>query len=155
MKKVLLAVLVAAALPLVAAEPAGIVVWRGAELKGYSKTLAPKVNEKKLALENLGSFGNHSALVAHRQADGESELHEGQADIFVVQDGAATVVLGGEIVGGKTTAPGEIRGTSISGGKKYPLVAGDVVHIPARTPHQVLVAAGQQFTYLVFKVDTP
>jgi mannose-6-phosphate isomerase-like protein (cupin superfamily) len=155
MKKALPAVLVAAALPLVAAEPAGIVVWRGADLKGYSQKLAPRVNERKLALENLASFGSYSALVAHRQADGESELHEGQADIFVVQDGAATVVLGGEIVGGRTTAPGEVRGTSISGGQKHALVAGDVVHIPARTPHQVLVAPGQQFTYLVFKVDAP
>ena len=155
MKKPMLAVLVAAALPLVAAEPAGIVVWPGADLKGYAKKLAPKMNEKKLALEQLGSFGNHSALIAHRQADGESELHESQADVFFVQDGAATLVLGGEVVGGKTTAPGEIRGTSISGGQKHALVAGDVVHIPARTPHQLLVAAGQQFTYFVVKIDTP
>lgn len=155
MKKTVLAVIVAAALPLGAAEQTGIAVWSSTELKGYGKTLAPKMNEKKLALEHLGKFGNHSTLIAHRQADGEAELHETQADVFVVQDGAATLVLGGEVVNGKTTAPGEIRGPSIKGGQKHAISPGDIVHIPAKTPHQLLVPAGKQFTYFVIKVDTP
>jgi mannose-6-phosphate isomerase-like protein (cupin superfamily) len=155
MKKTVLAVAMAAALPLVAAEPTGIVVWSGSDLKGYGKKLAPKMNEKKLALEQLGKFGNHSTMIAHREADGEAEWHEVQADIFVVQSGAATLVLGGEVVDGKTTAPGEIRGPSIKNGQRHAIAAGDIVHIPARTPHQLLVPAGTQFTYFVIKVDTP
>jgi mannose-6-phosphate isomerase-like protein (cupin superfamily) len=156
LKKTVLAVLASAALPLLAAaEMPGVVVWSGSELKDYGKKLAPKVNEKKLALDRLAAFGNHSTLVAHREADGESELHESQADFFVVQSGEATLVVGGEVVEGKTTAPGEIRGTSIKGGERKPLAPGDIVHIPAKMPHQVLVAAGKEFTYFVIKVDTP
>src|SRR5687768_17721038 len=44
--------------------------------------------------------------------------HDTQAVIFVVQSGAATLVLGGNVVDGKTTAPGETRAPSIKGGKK-------------------------------------
>jgi mannose-6-phosphate isomerase-like protein (cupin superfamily) len=156
MKKAwLAAVLLTAAAPLQAAEPGVATVWPAAELKAYGKKLSPKMNPKKLALEEFPAFGNHFALVAHREADGESELHEKHADMFVVQTGEATLVTGGEIVGGKTTAPGEIRGTSISGGQKRPIAPGDIVHIPVRTPHQVLVAPGKEFTYFVIKVETP
>ena len=156
MKKAWLALAVlAAAAPLRGAEPSGITVWSAAELKAFGKKLSPKMDPKKLALEQFPTFGNHFALVAHREGDGESELHDKHVDMFVVQTGEATLVTGGEIVGGKTTAPGEVRGASIKDGQKRPLVPGDIVHIPARTPHQVLVAPGKELTYFVIKIDAP
>lgn len=154
MKKTLLAVLASAVLPLLAAEPAGFVVWSGSELKGYAQKLAPKINEQKVASERLATFGNHLAMIAHREGDGEAELHETQADLFVVQGGEATLVVGGEVVDAKATAPGEVRGPSIRGGQLRPLGAGDIVHIPAKVPHQLLLAPGKKFTYFVLKVDT-
>ena len=141
--------------PLMAAEPSGIVVWSRSELKGYGKKLAPKMNEGKVASERLATFPNHFAMVAHREGDGEAELHEKQADLFVVESGEATLVFGGEVVSPKTTAPNEVRGPSIEGGERKALAAGDVVHIPAKIPHQLLVPAGREFTYFVMKVDTP
>jgi mannose-6-phosphate isomerase-like protein (cupin superfamily) len=152
-KKTVMAVALVLAGPVMAADPPGFVLWKGSDLKAYGQKLAPKMNEKKLALETFPAVGNYSALVAHRQADGESELHDRHADVFVVQAGTATLVVGGEIVGGKTTAPGEIRGTSIKGGEKKPLQAGDIAHIPAKTPHQLLVPSGQEFTYFVVKIS--
>jgi mannose-6-phosphate isomerase-like protein (cupin superfamily) len=153
MSRVVAAVLVLAGGLLSAAEPTGTVVWKSAELKDYAKKLAPKMNEGKVATERLATFGNHFAMVAHREGDGEAELHESQADLFVVQSGQATLVVGGEVVSPKTTAPGEVRGPSIKGGQNHALAAGDVVHIPAKVPHQLLVAAGTEFTYFVMKVD--
>jgi mannose-6-phosphate isomerase-like protein (cupin superfamily) len=153
-KSIVLAALVSAGAAM-AAEQAGIVVWPGSDLKGYREKLAPKMNEKKVSLEQLGKFGNHSTLIAHREGDGEAEVHDVQADVFVVQTGNATLVLGGEVVDGKTTAPGEIRAPSIKGGQRYSLAAGDIVHIPAKVPHQLLVAPGKEFTYFVVKIDTP
>ncbi len=153
--KLVPALLVTAAIPLQAAEPTGVVVWSGSELKAYSRKLAPKMNENKVATERLASFGNHLAMIAHREGDGEAELHETQADFFFVQSGAATLVVGGEVEQPRTTAPHEVRGPSIKGGERKPLSAGDVVHIPARVPHQLLVARGSEFTYFVIKVDTP
>jgi quercetin dioxygenase-like cupin family protein len=52
-----------------------------------------------------------------------------------VVEGSATVVTGGAVVDGKTTAPGETRGKSISGGNSNHLVPGDVLVIQAGTPH--------------------
>ena len=155
MKTMVVAVAVLAASPLAAAEPEGFVVWKASELKGYSRKLAPKMNAGKVAAETLASFGSHLAMVAHREGDGEAELHEGQVDVFVVQGGEATLVVGGEVEGGKTTAPGEVRGPSIKGGARQALAVGDIVHIPAKTPHQLLVAPGKEFTYFIIKVDIP
>jgi mannose-6-phosphate isomerase-like protein (cupin superfamily) len=136
-----------------AADPAGVVVWKSAELKGYEQKLAPKIDAHKVATTNLGTFGNHLAMIAHREGTGEAELHERQADFFVVESGEATLVVGGKIVNGRSTGPGEVRGASISGGAKHAIAPGDVVHIPANTPHQLLLDSGKQFTYLTIKVD--
>ena len=46
-----------------------------------------------------------------------------------------------------------MRGASVKGGTRQELKAGDVVHIPAGTPHQMLVAAGNTVTYFVVKVQ--
>ena len=154
-RTIALAVGLVAAVTLGAADPEGFVIWPAAELKNYGKKLAPKMNAGKVASETLSNWGNHLAMIAHREGDGEAELHEKQADVFFVQSGEATLVIGGEVQGGRSTAPGELRGPSIKGGGKRPLAAGDVAHIPARVAHQLLIAPGKHFTYFVIKVDAP
>ena len=144
----------ALSLPLAAAEPAGFAYWSGAELKAYGKKLAPKMSPQKVATEQMGKWGNHSTMMAYRESDGEAEVHEKVADIFIVQAGAAILVVGGKVVGGKSTGPGEIRGKSIQGGVKKKLAPGDVCHIPANTPHQTLLAPGSKLiSYMVVKIE--
>jgi len=82
-----------------------------------------------------------------------AELHEKVTDLFVVQSGEATIVVGGNIIDSRTTAPGEVRGSRIEGGSRHPVAAGDIVHIPANTPHWMLLDSGKQITYFVVKVD--
>jgi quercetin dioxygenase-like cupin family protein len=57
------------------------------------------------------------------------------------------------MVAPKTVKPHEVRGTSIDGGETKQIVPGDIIHIPARVPHQLKIAAGTKLTYLVIKVD--
>jgi len=140
----------AAALP--AGPPAGFGYWKHAQLQGFAKSLGPKMSAQKVASQTLATYGNHSFLIAHREGDGEAELHETQNDVMVVESGAATLVVGGTIAGARSIAPHEIRGTSIRGGERVALAPGDVVHIPIKTPHQMLVASGQQITYFVVKI---
>jgi mannose-6-phosphate isomerase-like protein (cupin superfamily) len=154
MKRLFVFFFAVALLPLWAADPPGFSHWTGKALKEYGKTLASKMNAQKVATENLANYGNHSVMVAYREGSGEAELHENQSDVFIVQSGQAILMVGGTVVGGRTTAPGEIRGASIAGGEKKQLAAGDIVHIPARVPHQVLLEGGGQFTYVVVKVDS-
>ena len=79
-------------------------------------------------------------------------MHETQADVFVAQAGEATLITGGTIVDAKTTQPHEVRGSAITGGTETQIAPGDFVIIPAGTPHQMKIAAGKQFAYLVMKV---
>jgi mannose-6-phosphate isomerase-like protein (cupin superfamily) len=154
MKKMALFVMMMLPVPLMAAPPE-VSVWTAADLKARSGKLAQKLNEQKGAFEQLASFGNHLTMLAHREGDGSAEIHETQVDFFFVQSGTATLVYGGELPGAKTTAPGELRGAAVKGGERRTIGPGDVVHIPARVPHQLLIAAGKEFTYFVIKVDTP
>jgi mannose-6-phosphate isomerase-like protein (cupin superfamily) len=154
MKPLALALLLAGfAMP--AGDPPGFFLWKSAELKGFSKTLAPKMNEKKVATQTVANYGNYSFMVAHREGSGEAEYHATQADIFFVQSGEATLVVGGELVDGKTTAPDEMRAASIQGGTEKKIAAGDVVTIPAKVAHQVKLDAGKAFTYFIVKVTQP
>jgi len=88
----------------------------------------------------------------HRTGPGEVEVHARETDIFYVTDGEATLVIGGTVVGGKTTGPGQIRGKDIQGGQTQRLKKGDVVTIPAGTPHWFKALATPSISYLTVKV---
>lgn len=143
----------ALALPLMSAEPAGYRYWSAQHLLDSEKTLARKMSSLKVASERAGTFGNHYALILHREGSGQAELHQRQADIMVIQSGAATLVVGGTMVKPHPTTAGEIRGPSIEGGTRQKISAGDIIHIPAKTPHQLLLDPGQQLNYFTMKVN--
>jgi len=105
------------------------------------------------ASETLEKYPHHYTMLAFRQKSGGGELHQNFADMFVILDGHATVVTGGSVVEQKTVSPGEIRGKSVEGGTRQEVKAGDLVHIPAGTPHQTVVADGETVTYFVVKVE--
>ncbi len=134
--------------------PEGFEHWTSATLGEAEKTLSAKAatDPHRVALQQLATFNNEYFLLSNRQGDGSVEWHEMEADVFVVQSGTATLVVGGTQVGGETTAPHEKRGGTIEGGVRQKLSAGDIVRIPARAPHQLLVQTGQEFAYLVIKV---
>jgi mannose-6-phosphate isomerase-like protein (cupin superfamily) len=136
-----------------AADPAGFHLWTSADLKGVEKKLTGKVDAQKISGESLASAGNHTFSMSHREGPGIAELHVKVNDIFVVQSGEATLVVGGTIPDSKTTAPGEVRGPNVKDGASHKLKPGDIVHIPANTPHQLLIEPGKQFTYFVVKVN--
>jgi mannose-6-phosphate isomerase-like protein (cupin superfamily) len=142
------------AAPLTAEDPPGFTHWPSAALKSFEKKLAAKVGATKTAGETLARYDNHQVVVVHREASGESEVHQSLVDVFVVQSGEGTLVVGGKVVGGKSTAPGEIRGTAIEGGANRRLAPGDIAHIPANTPHQVLLEPGRQITYVIVKINS-
>ena len=153
--RVVCLIVAGAALSVSAADPPGVKGWTASELKDFEKTLAAKMSAQKVASQSLGSFEGHNMLVAHREGNGQGEVHERQADVFIVQTGEAVVRVGGELVDAKQVRPNELLGSAVKGGVEKKVRPGDVLHIPAKTPHQMLVQSGQQVTYLVVKVDVP
>jgi len=94
---------------------------------------------------------NYMVHASHREGPGMAEVHELDADIIYVLDGSATFVTGGTVEGGKTTAPSEIRGSSITGGVTRRISKGDVLIVPAGTPHWFKDITGP-LNYYVVKV---
>jgi mannose-6-phosphate isomerase-like protein (cupin superfamily) len=74
-------------------------------------------------------------VLAQRRGSGEVEVHERTNHVFIIVEGEATFVTGGKLVGARDTAPGQIRAASVEGGQTHHLAKGDVVTIPAKTPH--------------------
>ena len=105
------------------------------------------------ASETLKEYPQHLAMLSFRSRSGEAEVHERFADLFVVLAGAATLVTGGAVAGARVVGPGETRGASIEGGAERHLRQGDVAHVPAGTPHQMLLKGEDTFTCLVMKVQ--
>jgi mannose-6-phosphate isomerase-like protein (cupin superfamily) len=88
-------------------------------------------------------------ILVIRTKSGRAELHAAFADAFFVIQGNATLVTGGTIVNPLGTE--EVRGDSVQGGVRAKLRVGDVVHIPANTPHQLLLDGTEPFVYVLIK----
>ena len=138
------------ALPLWAADPAGFAMWSSADIQAKAK--AAKLDEHKAGADRVANWGNHSLLLVRREGDGEAEIHENQVDVITVVSGEGTLIVGGTAVDTHATTPGEIRGKSITGGTSHKMSAGDVFHVPAKVPHQMLVP--KSLVIQVVKVDT-
>ena len=128
--------------------------WSPADLLERAKHLRQLAAEGKgSASETLEKYPHHYTMLAFRSRSGGGEVHQNFADLFYILDGHATVVTGGEVVEPKTTGPGETLGASVKGGSRQDVKAGDVVHIPAGMPHQMVVPEGEAVTYFVVKAQ--
>src|SRR5215510_7722691 len=72
---------------------------------------------------------------------------------LLVRRGEGTMALGGSVVDGKLSGPGEVRGASIKSGSKQRVVAGDLLYVPPNMPHQFVAAPGKQFDVFVLKLS--
>ena len=98
-----------------------------------------------------GDGRNYMVHASHRDTPGMAEVHELDADIIYVLEGAATFVTGGTADELKQTAPNEFRGSSIRGGEARRIAKGDVLVVPKGTPHWFQHVTSP-FNYYVVKV---
>ena len=114
--------------------------------------LAPKAQPSGSSGATLGDYGSHRIQLSVRNASGGAEIHAHYDDVFVVQQGHATLTTGGIVIDPKTSPDGETKGSGISDGQTEEISAGDVVNIPSGTPHQLKIAPGTPFSTIVVKV---
>jgi mannose-6-phosphate isomerase-like protein (cupin superfamily) len=119
--------------------------------------------EPNVRVVNAGGY-NIAVGVLHRPQDppGVAALHFKVTEIYHVMDGAATLVTGGTMVNSKVRPADSVpvrledgpgaSGTSIQGGVRQRIKAGDVVVIPAGVPHWFSQIEGS-ITYVVVRVD--
>lgn len=97
----------------------------------------------------LTEVTNYKVHASRRTEPGVAEVHTKDTDIIYMLEGSATLVTGGTVVDGKTTAPNEMRGKEISGGDTRNLAPGDVIIVPAGVPHWFKEVKGPVLYYVV------
>ena len=162
MRKVLIAAAVLAALPAIAqtAKTPFTAVEDLTPEKAVRHVTGQELGDRLKKGMTPGAFYSQIMLSKHdgyqiintiRDKDGQAEIHADWNDNLFVQEGEATFVTGGTAVDAKVTAPGEQRGTSIKGGVTMTMKPGDYFFVPAGTPHQMKVVAGQRIRFIAFK----
>ena len=133
--------------------PEGFVLWTPEELEKTIARLDRELGDQSLVFEPFGNYDGHSVYLVLRGKTSPAELHETEADLYVVRRGRATLVVGGELVDAEKRPRKQQRGSSIRGGYRREIGPGDVVHIPVGVPHQLILPEGESFLYDLTKFD--
>jgi mannose-6-phosphate isomerase-like protein (cupin superfamily) len=75
--------------------------------------------------------------------DTPATVHETEAEMIFVVDGAATFTTGGKLAGEKRTNPTNLSGTGVEGGTARRIAKGDYIFVPENTPHAFTKAEGR------------
>jgi mannose-6-phosphate isomerase-like protein (cupin superfamily) len=92
-------------------------------------------------------------MLANRRGAGEVEVHEKTHHIFIITEGEATFVTGGTLINPRQTAPGQTRAANVEGGTTYHLTKGDVITVPAKTPHWFKEVPTQTIAYYAINLE--
>ena len=93
-------------------------------------------------------------VLAQRREAGPVEYHDHTNHVFVIVEGEATLVVGGTMADPKRTAPDQMRAPSLDGGTIYHLSKGDVITIPAKTPHWFKEVSTKTVAYYAVNIES-
>jgi mannose-6-phosphate isomerase-like protein (cupin superfamily) len=152
MKLVSAIILAALSVPLLAQSPGKAEVFTSTQLGDQLIQLAQPAKAKGSSGFTLGAYGTHALTLSQRTVNGGAEIHAHFDDVMMVMEGKATLITGGELIDAHSGSNGETTGSGIRNGSVQAIAVGDLVHIPAGTPHQLLIAPGTTYSALVIKV---
>ncbi len=140
--------LVALVFTAAAATPVGVGVPAAVHYIGHDKVAE--------VMAKGGPIINDPGLIvlANRRGAGQVEYHEHTNHIFIMVEGEATFITGGTMVGAKRTSPDQMVATSIEGGETHHLTKGDVITIPAKTPHWWKEVSGRTVAYYAVNIES-
>ena len=147
-----LGALACAGIPALAQNSAKAQTFTAAELAHQLAGLTGPAKKNGSSGSTLGDYGSHALKLSVRGTSGGAEVHGHFDDVMVIEGGTATLVTGGTVIDPKTGADGETKGAGIRGGLSRKIAKGDVVQVPAGTPHQLLIPKGTIFSALVVKI---
>lgn len=127
-------------------------VFSSAQIQGQLVQLTQQAKTSGSSGSTLGDYGTHALKLSERTASGGAEIHAHFDDVMLVIEGKAQLITGGEIIDAHNGANGETTGSGIRNGTAQSIAAGDLVHIPAGTPHQLIISPGTTYSALVIKV---
>jgi mannose-6-phosphate isomerase-like protein (cupin superfamily) len=85
---------------------------------------------------NFIRLAPYNVNMEHRIMGQAASVHETEAELFYVVDGAGTLVTGGKLKEEKRTNAENLSGSGIEGGVSKKVSKGDWIMVPAGVPHQ-------------------
>ena len=118
------------------------------------KAKADRKGDAPLVAEPILLLAPYRAMLEYRPATAPAALHEKDAELMVVLEGAGNIVTGGKIVNEERVNAANTRGPSIDGGNTQAVVKGDMLIVPANTPHQVIPTGGAPIVLMTLHVPS-
>ena len=140
-----------------AAEPAPMRTFMSnKEIMGLiDKAKADRKGDAPLVAEPILLMAPYRAQLEYRPSTAPAALHEKDAELMVVLQGAGNIVTGGKLVDEKRNNANNLSGSSITGGNSQAVVVGDMLIVPANTPHQVIPTGGAPIVLMTLHVPHP
>jgi mannose-6-phosphate isomerase-like protein (cupin superfamily) len=119
------------------------------------KAKADRKGDAPLVAEPILSLAPYRAQLEYRPGTSPAAVHEKDAELMVVLEGTGDIVTGGKLADEKRTNANNLSGSSITGGNSQAVVKGDMLIVPANTPHQVIPTGGAPIVLMTLHVPHP
>ena len=100
-----------------------------------AKAKATRKPDQANLVQPLLQLAPYTANLEYRAAVANAAVHEKEAELFYVVDGAGTIVTGGKLTAETRTNAENLSGSGIEGGKSQRVSKGDFIMVPENTPH--------------------
>ena len=119
------------------------------------KAKADRKGDAPVVAEPILLLAPYKAQLEYRPGTGPAAFHEKDAELMVVLDGTGNIVTDGKLVDEKRVNANNLSGSSIADGVTHAVVKGDMIIIPANTPHQVIPTGGAPIVIMTMHVPYP
>jgi mannose-6-phosphate isomerase-like protein (cupin superfamily) len=119
------------------------------------KAKADRKGDAPMVAEPILLLAPYRAQLEYRPGTGPAAVHEKDAELFVVLQGTGNIVTGGKLVDEKRVNANNLSGPSIADGHSQAVVKGDMLIVPANTPHQVIPTGGAPIVVMTMHVPHP
>jgi mannose-6-phosphate isomerase-like protein (cupin superfamily) len=119
------------------------------------KAKADRKGDAAVTAEPILLLAPYRAQLEYRPGSGAAALHEKDAELMVVLDGTGNIITGGKMVDEKRVNAANLTAPSIADGTTRAVVKGDMILIPANTPHQVIATGGAPIVLMTLHMPFP
>ena len=120
-----------------------------------AKAKADRKGDAPLVPEPILQLAPYRAQLEYRPGTAPAAVHEKDAELFVVLQGAGDIVTGGKLVDEKRVNANNLSGAKIANGDSHKVAVGDTLLVPANTPHQVIPSGGKPIVVMTMHVPYP
>jgi len=119
------------------------------------KAKADRKGDAAVTAEPILLLAPYRVQLEYRPGNAPAAVHEKDAELMVVLEGTGNILTDGKLVEEKRVNANNLSGSSIANGVSHNVVKGDMILIPANTPHQVIPSGGAPIVLMTMHVPFP